>query len=170
MSDADIFGMTSGMVEEQPLDELDSQKLSRKEEVDRLAQITAGVLESTGLVEIVKIQAAETGDIHLMGRVRKAQEKRFVDQVVDAILHACGENEIDQHICKHFFLKNEKKKFAWLVSFSDPDTKKAVQLICDAVRVTVAHKEVMEMPLRGPGTPQSGGRGTGRKGASPVGA
>jgi hypothetical protein len=159
---------TRGVTDEgQRVDDFNAPDLSPQEYAEHTAQQTAGAFEATKLIEIVEVKAG-IGAVHLLGRVKKDNEKPFMDMVVRPVLQAMSESEADGFVGKQFFLKNGSVKYGWVISFSSNNLKHAAYTIAEALEPAIPRLEVMESPLVGPGAPQSGGSGSGRRGASPL--
>jgi hypothetical protein len=148
------------------LDDLEPEA-SPKDVTEGIAQMVARNLEATGLIEIVEVHASEeTKEVHYLGRVKSENEKKFLDTVVEECLKAM-ENTCDGFIGKQFMRRNGKKVFGWVFSFASQDLKAAAQAIIGALEhLMPKRREVMEAPLVGDPPPQSGGRSSGRRGAS----
>lgn len=135
---------------------------------DHTAKMTANALEATGLIEIVEVRAG-VGQVHLLGRVKKNNERAYVERVVDPALEAMEKSKVDGHICKQFFRRNGKKKYGWTFSFAAENLSEAAGVICNSFGMLAPKFEVTEAPLTGPGTPHGSlPGGGGRKGASEV--
>jgi len=163
---------TDGMNESgQDVGAFDAPDLSTQDYADHTAKMTANALEATGLIEIVEVRAGP-GQVHLLGRVKKDNERAYVEHVVDPSLEAMEDEEVDGHICKQFFRRNGRKKYGWTFSFAAEDLRAAANTICNSFASQAPRFEVTESPLQGPGTPQgsvgAGGQGAGRKGAAAV--
>jgi len=152
----------------QDLEEFDAPNVNPQDQAEYTAQRVAAAFEATKLIEIVEVKAS-LGQVHLMGRVHKDNEKDFTHQVVTPILRTAEKSSIDVHLCKQFFLKQDTLRYAWVISFASDDIKTAAFKITESVAQAVPHREIMEAPLSGPSAPQSGGRTSGRRGASPLG-
>ena len=151
----------------QDIAEFKEPDLSPQDQAEHTAQRTAAAYESTNLIEIVEVKAAP-GQVHLLGRVQRANEKTFMEQVVLPTLKAMSGDEADGHLCKQFFLKNGSLRYGWVISFASNNLKATAYKIAEAIEPAIPRLEVTEAPLRGPGTPQSGGQTSGRRGAAPV--
>jgi len=174
MVDEGIFSKPSGQTDVGDDVAAFEQGATRKEEVDHYASMFARAIESTKLADVVELNTAEVGQIHILARVKRHNEKLWIDKIVDAILLVCEKDNIDQHICKQFFRRHGKKKFGWMISYGATDIKTATISICSSIEELVPKHEVLEAPLIGRGTPQSGGqvgpKSAMRGGAHPVGA
>ena len=142
-----------------------------EEMAEHMAKMVANAFEATGLIEIVEVQAG-IAQVSLMGRIKGKKEGTWLTSVVDPVLRAMA-TSCDGHIGKSYILKppdpkTGKMKFGWVIAFASNDLRDAAMRICEALEPSTPHLEVTESPLLGPGTPQSGGQGSGRKGASPV--
>ena len=145
----------------------EAPEISPKEVTEHLAQRVAAALEQTGLIEIVKVQANLVNQIHIMARVHLKDERKVANEVIYNILRRT-EGVCKQHMGKQFLLKNERMAYALVFSFGSDDIRKAAHAVCDAITEVMPPMEVIESPLMGGGTPQSGGRKSGKKGAAPV--
>jgi hypothetical protein len=145
----------------------DAPNLSPQDYAEHTAQVIARILESTGLIEIVEVHAS-VGQVHLLGRVKAENEKRYVDTVVKNSLLAMRK-VCDGFIGKQYLLREDRMVFGWVFSFGSEDLKRAAQAVADALDTLVPRREVMEAPLIGPPSPQSGGQTSGRRGASTIG-
>ena len=158
----------------QDVDGFKAPDISAEEFAEHMANMFANALTATKLFEVVEVKAG-VGQVHIMGRVKNDKERLFMERVGNAVLdvqldHAdiCTVFLGKQMIRKELSLKSRTTKFAWVLSYASNDLRQATNLICRSFEQSVPKLEVMESPLMGPGSPQSGGRGTGRKGASPV--
>ena len=149
-----------------PVSAFDAPDLSPEDYAEHTAQLMAKILENTGLTEIVEVHAS-VGQVHLLGRVKAENEKKFVDTVVKNALVAM-EKGCDGFIGKQFMIRKGKVVYGWVFSFGSQDLRAAACAISDALEVLIPKREIMETPLVGKGAPQSGGRGSGRRGAHPV--
>ena len=159
---------TKGKTESgQDVGEFREPDLSSQDQAEHTAQMTARAYESTKLIEIVEVKAAP-GQVHLLGRVQRNNEKTFMEKVALPTLKAMTGDEADGHLCKQFFLKNGSLRYGWCISFASNNLKGTAYKIAEALEPVAPRLEVMEAPLQGAGTPQSGGQTTGRRGAAPV--
>ena len=164
--------MTAGLTDTgQPVDAFKAPQLGDDDYADHTAKMMANALEVTRLIEVVEVQAG-VGKVHLLGRVKMENERVFMDKVVDPILDAFFDCNADGFVGKQFFKKKKggPKKYGWVISFGSENLRDVANTICMAVEESVPRLEVMEAPLVGPSTPQSGGQRSGRKGASTIGA
>ena len=153
----------------QQLDEFEAPSISPQDLAEHTAQRIAAAFEATKLVEIVEVKAS-LGQVHLMGRVHKDNEKDFMNTVIYPILRVVdGQTGIDLHACKQFFLKQGSLRYGWVVSFASDDLKTAAFKISEAIAPAIHKLEVTEAPLVGQQAPQSGGMRSGRRGAAPIG-
>ena len=154
---------------DQDISEFDAPDITAQEFAEHTAQQTAGAFQATKLFEVVEVKAA-VGQVHLLGRVKADHEVAFVDKIITPALRAIERSkDCEGHICKQFLLKNDRTKYAWTFSFAANNLREAAHAICEAIAPAIPKIEVMESPLRGPGTPEGAGGGKGgRKGASPV--
>ena len=164
--------LTSGLTDTgQRVEEFQAPQLGDDDYADHTAKMTANALDATGLIEIVEVQAGP-GKVNLLGRVKQENERVYMDKVVDPILDAFFDCNADGFVGKQFFKRKKggPKKYGWVISFGSESIRDAANMICQAIEESVPRLEVMEAPLVGPATPQSGGQRTGRKGASTIGA
>jgi len=155
----------------QRVEEFKAPELGDDDFADHTAKMTANAIEATKLIEIVEVKAG-VGQVHLLGRVKTDNERVFMDKVVSPVLDAFFDCGADGFVGKQFFKrkKGQPTKYGWVVSFASNSIREAANTICQAVEDSVPRLEVMEAPLSGPSTPQSGGQKSGRKGAAPIGA
>jgi hypothetical protein len=125
----------------------------------------ANAFEATGLFEVVEVKAA-IGQVHLMGRVVAKSEGLFLERVVEPVLDVM-EKTCEGFIGKQYFRKRGQTRFGWVISFASTELRGAAYEICKAIAHLSTKKEIEEVPLVGPGAPQSGGSRSGKKGASP---
>lgn len=152
----------------QDVDDFEPPDISPEEFADHTANLVANALASTKMFGVVEVRAG-IGQVHVMGRVRRERERQFVDKVVMPILRVMeSSDDCNGFVGKQFILKDGAVKYAWVISFASNDLRRAASDICQAFEAVVPRIEVTEAPLLGPGTPQSGGRSTGKRGASPV--
>lgn len=151
--------------------EFEAPEISPEEFADHMASIMANALTSTKMFEVVEVQSG-IGQVHILGRVKKEKERPFIPNVVRPILKVMKHSDnCNGFVGKQFLLKDDDEdevRFAWVVSFSSNDLRRAVTEIVQSFEAVLPRLEVTEAPLLGPGTPQSGGRTTGKRGASPV--
>lgn len=173
MSDSGFF-QTDGVTEEgQHVGSFEAPNLDEEDYAEHTAKMTANALEATRLIEIMEVKAGP-GQVHLLGRVKKNDERDFMEKVVWPSLEASWDNNVDTHIGKQFFLRNNKtqRRYGWVVSFAHTDLRAAANAICQSFAGAAVRFEVSEAPLQGSGTPEGvvegGGKGAGRKGASAV--
>jgi len=151
----------------QSVSEFDAPDISPQEYADHTAQQTAKAFEATKLIEIVEVKAG-IGQVHLLGRVKKDNERAFMELIVGPVLRAMEHADADGFIGKQFFLKNGAVKYGWVISFASNNLRQAAYEVGEALEPAIPRLEVMETPLSGPPAPQSGGPGSGRRGASPL--
>jgi hypothetical protein len=152
-------------------DHFDAPDIGPDEMAEHIAKMVANAFEATGLIEIVEVQAG-IAQVSLMGRIKGNKEGTWLTSVVDPVLRAmvlC----CDGHIGKTYILKppdpkTGKLRYGWVIAFASNDLRDAANKITEALEPVIPRLEVTEAPLLGPGTPQSGGQGSGRRGASPV--
>jgi hypothetical protein len=148
--------------------EFKAPEITPEDFAEHLADATANALTATKLFGVVEVRAG-VGQVHVMGRVKREKERVFVDKVVLPILQIMDESDdCNGFVGKQFILKDKSVKYAWVISFSSNDLRRATSDICQSFEAIVPRTEVVEAPLVGTGAPQSGGRSSGRKGASPV--
>jgi len=148
----------------QDISDFDAPDISPQGEAEHIAQLIAGALEKTSLVEVAEVRAV-AGQVHILARVKKENERAVVHQLAKTIL-VRTRDICDSHIGKNYFLKGNKMVYGWAFSFGSNDLKNAAHAICGAIDEVSPRMEVLEAPLLGPGTP-SGGVNVG-KGASLV--
>lgn len=150
------------------LSAFEAPEITPEEYAEHLANLTANALAATKMIKIIEVRSG-LGQVHILGRIRHDRERKFLEDVVDPVLRLFSRNE-DGHgfIGKQFVLKDDKVKYAWVLSFAANDLKKMVSEVCRSFDSAVPRMEVTEAPLLGPGAPQSGGQKTGRKGATPI--
>src|SRR5512142_1929036 len=93
--------------EGQDVDEFGAPDLSPQDYAEHTAQGCARAFENTKLIEIVEVHAGP-GQIHLLGRVKKDNERIFMERVVGPVLQSfeASEQAIDGFVGKQFFWKN----------------------------------------------------------------
>jgi hypothetical protein len=138
--------------------------LGEEDYADHTAKMVANAFEGTGLIEIVEVKAG-IGQVHLLGRVKNKKEGLFLEKVVDPVLRAM-EKTCNGHIGKQFLIKRGELRYGWIISFASNDLRAAALEICKSIEPIEPKNLTMEVPLMGQGAPQSGGRTSGRKGAS----
>lgn len=168
MTDAgEIFDSRAGLTDAgDPVGAFEAPNLSPQEYAEHAAQTMARILESTTLIEVVEVHAS-VGQVHLLGRVKAENEKKFVETVVKSSLIAMDKT-CDGFIGKQYMLRNGRMLYGWVFSFGAEDLKSAARAIADAIDVIVPRREIVEVPLVGPPAPQSGGQKSGKRGAHPV--
>lgn len=168
MTDSE-FGLAGETTETgDALSAFDAPEISPEEHAEHWAGILANALTATKLMGVVEVRSG-IGQVHVMGRVRRDQERLFLEKVIDPILRLFDRLE-DGHgfVGKQFLLKDGEVKYAWVISFASHALKDTVTQVCRAFESAIPRLEVTEAPLLGPGAPQSGGRRSGRKGAALV--
>jgi len=151
------------------VDAFNAPDITPEKYAEHLANLTANALTATKLVDLVLEVKAGIGQIHLLLRISKVNERKFLETVVEPILHLFERDEDGNgFIGKQFLLKDNEVKYAWVVSFASNDLKDTVTRVCASFDSAILKMEVTESPLIGAGAPQSGGHGSGRRGASPV--
>jgi hypothetical protein len=159
---------TTGRTEAgQSVDEFEAEEVSDQAMADHTAGRIAAALEATKLISIVEVKAS-IGQVHLLGRVSKGNEKAYTDTVLFPILEAMEKAGVDAHGCKQFLPKNGKRRYGWVLSFASSDLKGAAVLAVESFEAVIPRREIMTVPLVGPRAPQSGGQQTGRRGAAPI--
>lgn len=153
----------------QDVDSFEAPEISPEEFADHMASIVANSLAATKMFEVVEVQSG-IGQVHVMGRVKKEKERPFVPSVVRPILKVMKHSDnCNGFVGKQFILNdNDEVRYAWIVSFSSNDLRRATSDICQSFEAVSPKLEVTESPLLGPGTPQSGGQKTGKRGAAPL--
>jgi len=146
----------------------DAPDISPEEYAEHWAGMVANALTMTKLIGIVEVRSG-IGQAHIMGRVRRDQERLFLEKVVDPILRFFEHDDgCHGFVGKQYLLKDEVVKYAWVISFASNDLKATVGRVCQSFESAIPRLEVTESPLLGAGSPQSGGQKSGRRGASPV--
>ena len=146
----------------------EAPEISPEEYAEHWAGALARALTLTKLIGIVEVRSG-IGQAHVMGRVRRDQERLFLEKVVEPILRFFDRDDgCHGFMGKQYLLKDDAVKYAWVISFASNDLKSTVGRVCLAFEGAVPRMEVTEAPLLGTGAPQSGGRQSGRRGASPV--
>lgn len=163
------FAPTSGRnLCDQDISEFAAPEISAQEFAEHTANQTAQAFQATRLFEVVEVKAG-VGQVHLLGRVKQDHDKVFVDSVITPVLQAIEETDgCEGHLCKQFLRKNGATKFAWTISFASNDLRAAAHAVVNAITPIIPKYEVMESPLKGPGTPAGAQGKAGRKGAAPV--
>jgi hypothetical protein len=152
----------------QDVSEFEAPEISPEEFADHMANLVATALSSTKMFGVVEVRAG-IGQVHVMGRVKRERERQFVDKVVMPVLTVMeSSDDCNGFVGKQFILKDGSVKYAWVISFASNDLRRAAAEICRAFEEVIPRVEVTESPLMGPSTPQSGGRSSGKKGASPI--
>lgn len=158
--------------EDMDVSSFDAPELSPEDLAQHTANMMANALEATKMFEVVEVKSG-IGQIHILGRVMREKERVFTEKVVHPVL-VVMETDADCNgfIGKQFLLKGgrsiENMKYAWVISFASNDLRSAASKVSYAFEPAIPRVEVVESPLMGPSTPQSGGQISGRKGASPV--
>ena len=156
----------------QDVTQFEAPDISPEEFAEHIASRVASALEATKMFGVVEVKAG-IGQVHIMGRVKREHERRWAENVVYPMLLILERSdECNGFIGKQYLLKDGKSldnmKYAWVISFASNDLRKSASEICTSFEPAIPRVEVTEAPLMGPGTPQSGGQRSGRKGASPV--
>jgi hypothetical protein len=149
------------------LSAFDAPDISPEEYAEHWAGVLANALVATKLLGIVEVRSG-IGQIHIMCRVRKDQERALLENVIEPLLYFFNCGECHGFIGKQFLLKDGEVKYAWVISFASSELRETVSQACRSFEAAIPRLEVTEAPLLGPGSPQSGGPTSGRKGASPV--
>jgi len=149
-------------------------EITPEEFAEHTANMFANALAATKMFGVVEVKAG-VGQIHVMGRVKKDRERRFAKDVVYPVLLSMQKDEdCNGFVGKQFILRSETgdpdedMKYAWVFSFASNDLKRSASDICRSFESVVPKMEVTEGPLMGPGTPQSGGIKSGKRGAAPI--
>jgi hypothetical protein len=103
----------------------------------------------------------------------KTEDVPQLQGLIRSLVWALNGTEYQEHIgTKYIPRKGPKGEhnvvYGWLFCFMGPDPLQMSRLVCGAIEEVFPPLEVMESPLMGPGTPQSGGSTSGKKGAAPV--
>ena len=170
--ETELMGSTGITPEGQDVNEFEEPDLSPEEYADHTAKMVASAMEATKMFGVVEVQAG-VGQAHILGRVKQDKERLFAEKVVYPVLIAIKKDpNCNGFVGKQYMLKDgdkyENMRYAWVFSFASNDLRSAAHNICEAFRGAIPRMEVVEGPLMGPSTPQSGGQSSGRKGASPV--
>jgi hypothetical protein len=168
MTDSD-FGMAGEVTEAgDAVSAFDAPEISPEEHAEHWAGILANALSSTKLIGVVEVRSG-IGQVHVMGRVRRDQERMFLEKIIDPILRFFDRLDGGHgFVGKQFLLKDGEVKYAWVISFASNALKETVTQLCRCFEAAIPRLEVTEAPLLGPSAPQSGGRRSGRRGAAPV--
>jgi hypothetical protein len=150
------------------LSAFDAPDISPEEYAEHWGNMMANALSATKLIGVVEVRSG-IGQVHIMGRVRRDQERMFLEKVIEKILKFLDRDD-DCHgfVGKQFLIKDDNVRYAWVISLASNDLKSTVAKVCMSFESAIPKVEVSEAPLLGPSTPQSGGQKSGRKGASPV--
>jgi len=156
----------------QDVSEFGAPEIGPEEFAEHMSNLTARALGDTKMFEVVET-AHGIGQIHVMGRVKREHERKFLEDVVHPILQVMDSSETcNGFIGKQFLLKEGVVKYAWVISYASNDLRESTYDICRAFEQVIPRREVTESPLMGPGTPAGkvgAGRGqAGSKGATPV--
>lgn len=160
---------TTGLTDSgQRVENFDAPDVSAQEYAEHTANQAATAFQATGLFQIIEVKAGP-GQVYLLGRVKRDDEKRFVEGVVDAVLKACDkERDYEVHICKQYMLHHGKTVYAWNITFASRDIRAAAHKICASFESIIPRKEVAAMPMHGPATTVNSGAGSKGRGASVV--
>jgi hypothetical protein len=152
----------------QRVEDFDAPDISTQEYAEHTANQMAAAFQATNLFQIIEVKAG-VGQVYLLGRVKHEDEKRFVEDVVDAALGAMEEERgCEGHVCKQYMKHHGVTKYAWNITFAARDVQSAARAISDAIDPFIPRKEVAKMPMQGPATPVNSGAGSKGRGASLV--
>lgn len=146
------------------LDDAPDSELSNEVVTDHYAGMLAAAINKTGLGEVVETQTA-FGQIHLLCRVAKEKQADWVHKIGYNMLLAKKEGGFELFFGNEYFLRNGALRYAWMISCGSKDVQDMVSRLCLSIDAVIPRREVLEAPLLGPGTPQSG---NGKKGAALV--
>lgn len=156
----------------QEVSEFDAPDITPEDFAEHMANLLAKALSDTKMFGVVET-AHGIAQVHVMGRVKREHERRFLDEVVHPILQVMeGNEDCTGFIGKQFILKDSEVRYAWVISFASNDLKQSTYDVCRSFEKAIPRREVLEAPLVGPGTPTGAvgnARGkSGAKGAAPV--
>lgn len=154
---------------DQDLEDFEAPDIAPEDIAEHCAGILTRLVESTGIAEVVDTKAA-VGQIHVMCRVKMENEKRLANGFLEPVLLATR-GVCDVFLGKQFFLKEntDTMVYAWTFGFGSDDlvsVLKLIEVVVDDMRPST--KEVTEVPLMGPGSPQGFVGKGGKKGAAPL--
>jgi hypothetical protein len=170
--------MTEGRANElgQAIDGFSKPKLSDKELAEHYASAIARGLQDTGLIEITESKVSPNGTgggrIDYMGRVKKANQGKFVKGGPVELLLRRLKGVCDIFAGIEFFLNNEDQiRYAYVISMGSDNLELTMKAVSEALENCGPAMVVTESPLLGDGTPQGSlaqGRGHGSRGAQPI--
>lgn len=160
---------TTGLTEAgQRVDDFAAPDISTQEYAEHTANQAAAAFQATKLFQIIEVKAG-VGQVYLLGRVKREDEKRFVEDIVDAVLLTMEEERgCEVHVCKQYMRHHGKVAYAWNITFAARDVRAAAHAICNAIEPFIPRKEVAKMPMHGPATPVNSGAGSKSRGAAAV--
>lgn len=112
-------------------------------QVKALGQKTASAIAATGVGEIVEVKTDETGQIHLLCRLKEEDERRFVHDIGHSVL-SVTHGRCDSFLGKEYFLKGGKLRYGWVLSFASTSLATITEAICHAVQ-TGAKSNTLKM-------------------------
>lgn len=118
-------------------------------------------LERTGLFES-RDTSFSPGQVHILGRVKKEDQKVWVHTVYKGLLYACKKDGTDCFLGNQYMLddKTGTMLFGWVVSLSGKDPARLVDVVSSALDdLDVGAPEPDVIPVLG---------GRGRRNVSPV--
>jgi hypothetical protein len=130
--------------------------------------VIATELERTKLLQIAEKEHRDTGKFDYLCRVKGDQIRVFQHRLLEP-LHRAAKGNFEIYTAHEFFLKDDRWVQGWHLYFAGADSREMARIITSTIEDNFPRPEVIESPLMGPGSPQSGGRGTGRKGVAAVG-
>ncbi len=144
----------------QDVSDFEAPDIGPEEFAEHMSSLIANALSHTKMFEVVET-AHGIGQVHVLGRVKRKYERKFLDEVVEPILRIMENSETcNGFIGKQFLLKEDVVKYAWVISYASNDLRESTYTICRSFEAAIPRREVTESPLMGPGTP------TGKVGAS----
>lgn len=177
MSDAELFADSEPVIPDQDPRAFETQDMSPDDLARHVAGAFANVLERTGLIEVREMHHS-VGQCHFLCRVKDKNKRKWRELTKKMLV-------VMNQVCDGFIGTQEivlpkegapqdstnpddyDHRFGHLISIGAPDLKGAAEAVAQViVESGPRRQEVMEAPMLGRGAPQSGGRGTGRKGAA----
>ena len=159
-------GMTDG---NQDIRTFEAPDLTESDLAEHYAGALARALESTNYFEVIEV-FADNGEVHITGRVKRDNEKQFLQKCVKEMLRIEQTKICQMLIGKRYLLRSDSVLYAWSVAVSSKRLKEATHALCNCLDALQPRREIVESPLMGSASPQSGGQTTGKKGAHPTGA
>ncbi len=114
--------------------------------MNKAIQILHDALSSTGLVQPIE-SISKGGSASCLCRQVQKYEKAWL-RLIDMILEAAHDNNIDVHICRRYIRKDGRMVFGWFIEVS----AKSAKLLPDAVNILLpilkeSQKIVLEEPV-----------------------